>query len=313
MSQYTSRYRGDDDIYRFTIVNNQVIRAEEFDDGHWELEDLDANEIYVVQNGDVLKIEYKKDYSEVTRYSDTDRDGLYIEVSEFRTDAPPISPSPWNDQTPWISDNQPAVSLHGDLYKFSITHGIVHGVMEYDDGIFKHEHIDSNEFYTVQGHDVIKTEWKWGGQEITRYSDQDGDGLFIEISEQWIPDLTLQAANAPVPVSAQELVFQGTEHNDFVTVRATKAPAIGGQGADAFVVRDWGHVTIADFSRLQGDMIVFDTGYGIRSVDQFAQTITDLHWQGDDLFVGLGTQASLTLIGVGSQGSIDLENIYVLS
>ena len=310
MSKYTSRYR-DDDIYRFTIVNNQVIRAEELDDGRWEIEYLDANETYLVQDGDVLKIEYKKSYSEITRYSDPDKDGLYIEVSEIRVDGT----YPGNTQPPVIPDTPSNHTPHGDFYQFSITNGIVHGVMEYDDGIFKPEQIEPHEFYTLQGSDVIKTEWKWGGQEITRYTDADNDGLFIEVAEQWIPDTTLQSADTHTPLSSQELVFYGTENNDFIAVRATKAPAVGGLGADIFAVRDWGHVIIADFSRLQGDTIAFDTGYGIHSIEQFAQNITELRWQGDgnDLFVGLGEQASLTLIGIGNRGGVELEDVYTLS
>jgi len=196
------------------------------------------------------------------------------------------------------------------LYDFGIVNGQVTRVLKTEHGVVKNERVDANEAYTVQGSDVIKTETKAYGQEITRYVDPDGDGLYAKFSEQWLP--TTSATGGITPVSTEPLYERGGDGDDHLAVRSGPDAALGGQGADRFVVREWGHVTIGDFHHGHHDRLVFDMGQGFNSVDALAQRVTDLRWQGDDLVLEMGADASVTLVGARING-IGLEDIDVLS
>lgn len=197
------------------------------------------------------------------------------------------------------------------LYDFGIVNGQVTQVLKTEHGVTKNERIDANEVYTVQGTEVIKTETKAYGQEVTRYVDPDGDGLYAKFSEQWLPS-TSAASGGTAPVTTQPLYDRGGDSDDHLAVRAGQDPALGGQGADTFVVREWGHVTIGDFHHDQHDRLVFDMGQGVNSVQALAQRVTDLRWQGDDLVLEMGDQASVTVVGARVNG-IGLEDLDVLS
>lgn len=186
----------------------------------------------------------------------------------------------------------------GDVYRFEIREGLVVGVQEWDDGRWENERIEADETYTLDGRDVLKTEYERGYTEITRYTDPENDGSYVEVSE------TRTGPTTPTtPAGVKERI----------EVRAGQTgPALGGAGADSFVVRDFGHVVIGDFHHNQNDRLVFDTGTGIDSLSALAQRLTDLRWQGDDLVIELGAQASVTLLGVRVHG-IGLEDIDTLS
>ncbi len=198
-----------------------------------------------------------------------------------------------------------------DLYRFDIRDGLVVGVQEWDDGRWKNERIDADEAYTLDGRDVLKTEWEHGYNEITRYSDPENDGLYVEVSETRVNPNSNNNPTTPRPPShdADDNASYGDERME---VHANQAPVFGGAGADSFVVRDWGHVVIGDFHHNQHDRLVFDTNTGIDSLQALAQRLTDLRWQGDDLVIELGEQASVTLLGVRING-IGLEDIDTLS
>ncbi|HQU62234.1 MAG TPA: hypothetical protein PKY85_03735 [Nitrosomonas sp.] len=71
--------------FKFDVANGQVTAAYELDDGQWELKSLDddGGESYVVEtNGDVVRTEVEPFGTEITRYADTDGDGVYFRVSE---------------------------------------------------------------------------------------------------------------------------------------------------------------------------------------------------------------------------------------
>lgn len=197
------------------------------------------------------------------------------------------------------------------LYDFGIVNGQVTQVLKTEHGVTKNERIDAKEeVYTVQGTEVIKTETKAYGQEVTRYVDPDGDGLYAKFSEQWLP--TTPVVCDATPVTAQPLYDRGGDGDDHLAVCAGQDPTLGGQGADTFVVREWGHVTIGDFHHDQHDRLVFDMGQGVNSVQALAQRVTDLRWQGDDLVLEMGDQASVTVVGARLNG-IGLEDLDVLS
>lgn len=72
-----------------------------------------------------------------------------------------------------------------DLYTFEIRDGRVLSVFEYENNRLKQDRIDFNESYILKGQDVFKIEQENNGQEITRYSDLNGDGFFNKVEEFW--------------------------------------------------------------------------------------------------------------------------------
>ena len=195
-------------------------------------------------------------------------------------------------------------------YRFDIRDGLVVGVQEWDDGRWKNERIDADEAYTLDGRDVLKTQWEHGYNEITRYSDPENDGLYVKVSEtRGGPTTTNPTTSLPRTGDVDDRTHAGDERME---VHAGQGPIFGGAGADSFVVRDLGHVVIGDFHHNQNDRLVFDTSTGIDSLSALAQRLTDLRWQGDDLVIELGEQASVTLLGVRIHG-IGVEDIDTLS
>lgn len=70
------------DLYRFDISNGQVVGVQEFDDGRWQIERIDADESYIFTNGQVTKTEMDDGYRELTIYQDLDGDGIFSEFSK---------------------------------------------------------------------------------------------------------------------------------------------------------------------------------------------------------------------------------------
>jgi Ca2+-binding RTX toxin-like protein len=73
-------------------------------------------------------------------------------------------------------------------YKFNILNGAVTAVYEIKNGRTKFEKMDSDEVWSVDGSNVIKTEYEHGRAETTIYSDIDGDGIFAKISKSYSTD-----------------------------------------------------------------------------------------------------------------------------
>ncbi|MCO8163347.1 DUF4214 domain-containing protein [Pseudomonas sp. 21LCFQ010] len=69
------------DLKRFDIVSGQIQRVYEFDDGRWELENIDRDETYSVSGTDVLHVERDDGWIETTVYRDLDGSGIYQEIS----------------------------------------------------------------------------------------------------------------------------------------------------------------------------------------------------------------------------------------
>lgn len=63
-------------------------------------------------------------------------------------------------------------------YKFNIANGSVTAVYELKNGRLKNEGIDHNETWSVDGDNIVKSEWEHGRLQTTTYSDLDGDGIF---------------------------------------------------------------------------------------------------------------------------------------
>lgn len=71
----------------------------------------------------------------------------------------------------------------GKSYKFNMQNGVITGVFEIENGYLKAERLDANETWSVQGNQVVKTEYDDGRIETTTYTDLDGDGLYVKASE----------------------------------------------------------------------------------------------------------------------------------
>lgn len=197
------------------------------------------------------------------------------------------------------------------VFKFDIVDGKVTAVFELEDGVLKPKSIDDDgtETYVVEANgDVVRTEVKPFGTEITRYSDADGDKLFVRISEQW--QISSDASGA-VPKFPGELRYSPTDGDDFIAVRSGE-DCHGGNGSDDFVIREASHLRIADFKSLDGDDLVFDTGLGLTSREHLASFVTDIHHDGQNFIVDFGSDVSITLVGV-MPNQISWDDVSVLS
>ncbi len=80
-SHFRSLY-SEQDGYRFSLVNGQVRNLQEYDDGRWKNERIDRNESWIFDGTNLIQRESKRYGTEVTVYSDPDRDGVFAKVSE---------------------------------------------------------------------------------------------------------------------------------------------------------------------------------------------------------------------------------------
>lgn len=200
--------------------------------------------------------------------------------------------------------------LEHKAFKFDIVNGEVTAVFELDNGVWEPKSIDDggSETYTVDGTDVVRTEVKPFGTEITRYSDTDLDGVYLRTSEQWqvSPD-----ASGIVPQLHETLRFSPTDDDDFIAVRGGE-DCFGGHGADDFVVREAAHLRIDDFNSLENDSLVFDTGLGLTSQAQLASFVTGFRHDGQNFIVDFGPDVSISLVGV-QPDQISWDDVSVLS
>ena len=73
-------------------------------------------------------------------------------------------------------------------YKFNILNGAVTAVYAIKNGRTKFEKMDRDEVWSVDGSNVVKTEYEHGRAETTIYSDIDGDGIFAKMSKSYSTD-----------------------------------------------------------------------------------------------------------------------------
>ena len=197
-------------------------------------------------------------------------------------------------------------------FKFTIVDGKVTEVFEMEDGVLEAKSIDDDgsETYTVDGTEVVRTEIKTFGTEITRYADVDGDGLYLRVSEQWQTSSGTTDDNHHFRFEGN-LSFTPSDGDDHIAVRGGE-DCSGGHGADDFVIREAAHLRIEDFHSSEHDSLKFDTGLGLTSVDHLKSFITDAHYEGSDLVVNFGSNVSITLVGV-LPGQISWDDVSVLS
>jgi len=67
------------------------------------------------------------------------------------------------------------MSSNSNLYKFTINGNTVTAVYELENGRIQLERMKSNETWTFDGNNVIKSEYENGRLKTSTYSDSDGD------------------------------------------------------------------------------------------------------------------------------------------
>lgn len=218
---------------------------------------------------------------------------------------------PGDDDIPGSDDSGGNDSDHHKSFKFDIDIGVVTAVYALEDGVWEQKSIDDDgsETYTVEGNDVIRTELKPFGTEITRYSDVDGDGIYLRTAERW--DITSPADGSIIPKLGEELRYSPTDGHDLIAVRGGE-DCHGGQGADDFVIREATHLRIKDFSHTQGDKLVFDTDLDLSSTEHLASFVTEERYEADGYTVFFGSDVSITLVGI-QLDQISWDDVIVLS
>lgn len=301
--------------YTFTIQNGVVTAYFEVENGITGQESIDGADTFVIDDSlnQITLTRQTSNGPEITVFSDADDDGFYTVASLDSDDS-----DDFDDDGDDDDDDDDSGDDHDDdhfghdhkAYQFDIANGVVTAAYEFDDGVWEPESIDDDgsETYTVDGADVIRTEVKPFGTEITRYSDTDLDGVYFRVSEQW---QISPGASGVVPQLHETLRFSPTDDDDFIAVRAGE-DCLGGHGADDFVVREAAHLRIADFNSLEDDSLVFDTGLGLTSQAHLAGFVTDIRHDGQNFIVEFGPDVSITLVGV-QPDQISWDDVSVMS
>lgn len=291
--------------YTFTIVDGAVTAYFEVEDGITEEESIDSNDTFAIDGNQIILTKHTSGDTEITVFSDPDDNGFYTITSETGD----------SDHSDDEDDDDGHGSGHEHKsFKFDITDGVVTAVYELDDGVWEPKSIDDDdsETYTVEGNEVVRTEIKPFGAEITRYADIDSngvsDGIYVRVSEYWqiSPD-----SSGVVPKLGETLRYSPTDDDDYIAVRSGE-DCNGGLGADGFVIREAAHLRIEDFNSSEDDVLIFDTGFGLTSQADLVNHITDIYHDGQDFIVNFGDDVSIILVGVQPDG-ISWSNVSILS
>jgi hypothetical protein len=287
--------------YTFTIENGVVKTYFEVENGVSEQESIDDRDTFVIDGKQITHTKQTSNGPEIEVFVDSDDDGFYIRTSQSNQDG--------NDDGNDDNGDDDSSGNH-KVFKFEINNNQVVAVFELKNGVFEPKSLDDNgtKSYTVSGNDVIRTEIKPFGTEITRYSDADGDGQYIRVFEQW--QITSNPTGV-IPKFTDTITFTPTSNDDNIAVRGGEH-CRGGQGADDFIFREADHLRIEDFSSNDGDILIFDTGLGLTSKEHLASFITETHQDGQNFIVNFGPSVSITLIGV-LPDQISWDDVSVLS
>lgn len=209
-----------------------------------------------------------------------------------------------------VTSDSPSTDHH-KMMSFHISNGQVTSVFQLVNGELIPVSLEPNEFFTLDGNDVIHNKILHFGTEATRYGDPDHDGYFTRQSELWTVTVDGAESGKPLPVITQLLTFSPTNGNDFVAVRDGEY-TLAGAGSDSFVFREAGHLQIGDFNASEGDKLIIDTALGITSQEQLEGYVTGINYENDNLVVSFGPAVSITLVGVGP-GEIGWGDVSVLS
>lgn len=285
--------------YQFDLINGQVRAVYEIENGRVQREDIDDDEQWTVDGQVVQKSEYDDGRLEVTRYADADGDGVYQQLAATVTQ--PLA------GTSLVSGGAGESSAR-EKYWFDLVNGQVAAAFELEHGVRQRQFLDVSERYLLDGTDVLKIEDERWGQEITRYSDVDGDGIYAKVSEQWVGR---GDAAGVTPVIAAPLHYEGDGRDDYIGLTPDAASS-GGAGADHFVFRQLAHVRVDDFRHGDGDKLVFDTGLGLISLAQLLGFVTAVRDDGHETVIEFGNSVSLSLVGIRAD-SLQAADFEILS
>lgn len=206
-----------------------------------------------------------------------------------------------------------------DMYRFIVDGENVVGVQEYEHGRWEIEDIDRDERYVVDGNDVVKTEMEDGRLEVTRYTDTDGDGIFIEqksssenesgydSDERYDDDSYRNDDTYRYDADNDDDIHNywldntrllSTNTDDHRIMLSDGEKFSGHTGEDDFVVTKAGNVEIVNFDVSEGDRLVFDTGRGLSSRDDLARFLKAITVDHDSIDVNFGELGTVSLIGI---------------
>lgn len=204
--------------YKFTIDSNGTVTAVyEIEKGRTKLKKMDADETWSFDGAVVTKTEVDDDETEITTYSDTDGDGIFTKVGEIKSSS--------------------GVTANTERYKFDVAadgSGAVTAAYELYGTQWKADRISTNETYTLQGSNVIKTETEHGFIETTTYTDDDGDGLFVKASKSYArtDGTTVTYLADDDHGDDNDDRWSGTDHDDVYYGAAGNDKLAGGNGND---------------------------------------------------------------------------------
>lgn len=98
------------------------------------------------------------------------------------------------------------MSKHNDnkSYQFTFSGNAVTAVYETRGGRIKQDSIDHDETYVRDGSIVTKIELEHGRQEVTTYSDPDGDGNYMKIGKASLPASSITVSGATITSSSEQ-------------------------------------------------------------------------------------------------------------
>ncbi len=202
--------------YKFTFdISNTVTAVYEIENGSTKLEKIDHNETWSFDGTFVTKTEIDDDETEITTYADADSDGIYTKISEAKTASGATGTT--------------------ERYKFDVAaDGSVTAAYELYGSSWKTDRISSDESYTLQGADIVKTETEHGFIETTTYTDADGDGLFAKASKSYArtDGTTITYLTDDDHGEDSDDHWSGTDDDDVYYGAAGNDTLIGGRGDD---------------------------------------------------------------------------------
>lgn len=161
--------------YQFAIASGDVVTSvTEVEHGIAKIKSIKPYETYSVSGADVLKMESKGGFQEISRYSDSNTDGVYQKIAEATVlDVGAATPTLQN------------ALLRGDHMKFSfdasgqVVLGAYHVLKS---GLVSAETIKANMQFSIQNGFVIETEIKGTATHWEIFRDGNADGIYSEVA-----------------------------------------------------------------------------------------------------------------------------------